>query len=229
MLWRPPLSCDADHKIHVCQRRILRSWQRICGCWSRGNLSKDSAVPAPTNPAWPAKIEQRDATVAIRQPLRCVGQLCLPIPAIPAQVNMNAADWNFQDGTNVTEHPLQMWPGAWSLNLRSRWQFVISTASPVLTQGWSIKMSGAIGGSLHGPWELDAIEIQRPRVTPPARCWMYFQKAGDDLSGRGQYYLWRSHRASLSSYTIGGCDESIPDYRDGCCFSLVRQRRDVGC
>jgi hypothetical protein len=28
----------------------------------------------------------------------------------PAQISMNAADWNFKDGTNVTEHPFQLWP-----------------------------------------------------------------------------------------------------------------------
>jgi hypothetical protein len=85
---------------------------------------------------------------------------------------------------------------AWSLNLRGRWQFVISTASPVLTQGWYITMSGAIGASNSRGPDLEAsIEIQRPRGTPPVRCWMYFQKAGDDLSGRGQYYLWRSAKS----------------------------------
>ena len=27
---------------------------------------------------------------------------------------------------------------------------------------------------------------------------------------------------------LGGYDENIPDYRDGRCFPLVRQRTDVG-
>jgi hypothetical protein len=119
-----------------------------------------------------------------------------PLPSHPAQVSMNAVDWNFQDGTNVIRHPFQFWPG-WSLDLRGRWQFVICTASSVLTQGWYINMSGAIGESLHRPWVgFDTIEIQPlARGTPPARCWMYFQKAGDDLSDRGQYYLWRSAKS----------------------------------
>jgi hypothetical protein len=143
----------------------------------------DELKSAPTNPVPPAKIEPLGETVTIQQgPYRCVGQLCLPIPA---QVSMNALeDWTFKFSDSPYDHfsPSQR---GWSLKLSlgSQSYFEGATRSPPLIQGFYVKMSG--------------------RASPDMDCRIFFQEAGDDLSGQGQYayYHWRSTKPL--DYSVG--------------------------
>jgi hypothetical protein len=165
-----------------------------------------SPVLAPTNPARPAEIEPRDATIVrcahcgvpIQQPLRCTGQLCLPIPAQPAQVSMKWDDWRVKFSANV-DPSLSPGPAAFA-PARHGWSFYfqlpettyrsqsiyyeITTASPLLIQGWYVKMGGRVSP-----------------LPPRMDCRMYFQEVGDDLSGQGQYayYRWRSTKPLIPS------------------------------
>jgi hypothetical protein len=135
-----------------------------------------------------------------------------PPTSHPAQVSMEARDWNFKFSVNTTggnpsppprdlrknQSPFRLDRGGWSMDFfvfgvrgvglqsptRTYWE--ITTASPLLVQGWYVKVSG--------------------RAPPsPARdnldCRMYFQEVGDDLSGQGQYayYRWRSTKPLIPS------------------------------
>jgi hypothetical protein len=131
----------------------------------------------------------------------------------PAQVSMNAADWNLSQSDNYgqsttrlhVQHsanvntqpaaalPTQDWGWKFSFFVPARtvsraktFYYLATTASPVLTQGHYIKMMGRIDGSDpgHQPGQQGSLSI----------CWMFFQKVGGDLSGRGQYayYHWWS-------------------------------------
>jgi hypothetical protein len=70
-----------------------------------------------------------------------------PLPSRPAQVSMNAADWNFQNSGNLDTR-LSPTPGGKSFHFDFLFSksdyYLVTTASPVLTQGWYVEMGGAI-------------------------------------------------------------------------------------
>ncbi len=116
-------------------------------------------------------------------------------PSHPAQVSIKAADWNFRHSGNVDTRLSPTLGGVFHFDFRfpESVYYLVTTASPVLTQGWYVKMSGAIHAS-H-----DAEDYWNSPPGPPARCWMYFQEIGDDFSGQGRYayFRWWSTKALI--------------------------------
>jgi hypothetical protein len=118
-------------------------------------------------------------------------------PSHPAQVSMNPDDWTFKVSDNAylalpahggwsfafppdfNAHLSPPAHGGWSVNFPSESThcaqelvyFESTTASPILTQGQYVKMTGS---------------------SPGMDCRMYLQKVSDDLSGQGQYDRWWS-------------------------------------
>jgi hypothetical protein len=91
-------------------------------------------------------------------------------------------------GTRLT-HPSPDPQGGWSLSLDSLFPrndftffYLITTASPVLTQGQYVKMVGEI--SARGE-----VAIELPLHTLPARCFMYFREVDDDPFYRKTHHL----------------------------------------
>jgi hypothetical protein len=105
-------------------------------------------------------------------------------PQSLGKVSMKGTDWGFNFSATPTDlSPDLSFPayGGWSLSFprksidrliqRQSVHFEGTTASPILTQGQYVKMSGS---------------------SPGMDCRMYFQKVSDDLSGQGQYDRWWS-------------------------------------
>jgi hypothetical protein len=130
-------------------------------------------------------------------------------PSHPAQVSMNAADWAREDSRSLggmmsewlyhkrysldphLSHPSPDPQGGWSLSLDFLGQragaFLVTTASPILTQGQYVKVVGGI--SVRGDVGVSYMSGS------PVVCSMYLQEAGDDPSpaeNRYLYYRWWS-------------------------------------
>jgi hypothetical protein len=133
-------------------------------------------------------------------------------PSHPAQVSMQAADWAREDShTPWVEATLSNWlyyhkhysldphlshpspdpQGGWSLSLDFLGQrasaFLVTTASPVLTQGQYVKVVGGI--SVRGDVNVSLMP------GGPVACSMYLQEDGDDpppTENRYRYYRWWS-------------------------------------
>jgi hypothetical protein len=147
-----------------------------------------------TSPTMRARVKIADASsnqVGSNQ----VPSATQPPPSHPAQVSMKWNDWKFKFSANVDPSlPSRASPviaparHGWSFYFHlpettRRPQFVyfeITTASPILTQGWYVKMGGRVSPS-----------------PPGLDCRMYFQEVGDDLSGQGQ--RWQSTKPLIPS------------------------------
>jgi hypothetical protein len=106
----------------------------------------------------------------------------------PAQVSMNYHDWKSKFSANMVPSPviapsLHGWYFLFLFPRSQSFYYEISTASPLLIQGWYVKMGGRVSLSPRG---MD--------------CRIYFQEVVDDLSDQGYaYYRWRTTKPLITT------------------------------
>jgi hypothetical protein len=110
-------------------------------------------------------------------------------PSNPAQISIKAADWDLRrdaNGHTLLSHPSPDRRGGWLFDFflklprlpRQSVYYLVTTASPVLTQGQYVRMVGDTRNA-------------DPLAGPPPQCRIYLQEADDNLSGHGQYAYYR--------------------------------------
>jgi hypothetical protein len=130
-------------------------------------------------------------------------------PLQPAQLSMAASTWVFQYSNSTPVSPSPAGSG-WSFtfpNTSGPYGGVhyLVTQSPNLASKSTLTMSGLISVAPGTVWGSND-----PSDITPDHCRVYFQQAGDDLSGRGPYefYRWFSHTAV--ALTDGSFNVTIP-------------------
>jgi hypothetical protein len=108
----------------------------------------------------------------------------------PGQLSMKLTDWNLNSG-NLDTRLSQRGGGSLHFDflVSKSDYYLVTTASPPLTQGWYLEMQGKIVGSQNGK------TFREPPEGLPAQCWMYFEEVDRDLFGKGQYARWWSTKS----------------------------------
>jgi hypothetical protein len=110
-----------------------------------------------------------------------------PLPSHPAQVSMKAADWDFHYAiADVPAHPSQLSPvhGWWFNMPGAGHHFLITTASPVLVQGWYVKMSSSISAT-----NLFGSGVKHV-------CQIFFEEVGNYLPEPGYHRWWSTKKGT---------------------------------
>jgi hypothetical protein len=171
-----------------------------------GDNGSGDQVPAPPQPpSYPAQVSMKAADWTLKNShslaeiaddwdLKHGGETTVPMD----RWNINHRPTSV--GTRLS-HPSPDPQGGWSLSLdslfpRSKFSlsYLVTTASPILTQGQYVKMVGEI--SARGE-----VALEPPLHTLPAQCGMYFREVDDDPFYRKTHHLhyrwWSNHGVGL--------------------------------
>ena len=147
-------------------------------------------------------------------------------PPQPAQLSMAASAWVFQYSNGTPANPSPSGSG-WVFTFPNTGGLYggvhyLVTQSPNLASKSTLIMSGVISVAPRTVWGSND-----PSDITPDHCRVYFQRAGDDLSGTGPYEFYRRFSHTRITLTDGQLQRNDP-VRSFAVGERSRERRQRG-